>query len=550
MRGLLLSAVLVAVFVPQAAKAYPECAADGNVDACTSDELERLRQDFAIAPTTNRALICPEWDSGRVTTHVQECIYKQESLNRCDERFEAIDPTVIASNDPEGALVQPLKQQSYEALRNVPDALPIPALESVGQRVLPGLDVSALVATADLEQPQTLGATYRADWIRLGPIRANLAAFATPEPELNPVVQQRLVERDQGEFALQQQGELRLGDDLLYSVNANVVNTWFGRDMRPHAKSFTRLFPAVDEAEPNNALLEAMNGVLATIEVLDGRNWAEQTRNVGIVQCALAGKQRARRQQLAELESLPLGSFWKLVHNQPEVSLTYRRLDRDGFVGAEMDSFRIALESGLFNNVASMKLFSDCDSSMEGQACKQRLKDVAQGWAFRSGLGMRIYYEQGDLADLTVSVPGLAPGGGGGGGLLPLPGGGGAVAPDQITVEGGRVRQYGFSIGFLASRNISPLSGPVAQLLGNGDAGEGRTGQRWSARLDFGMDWYQFDRQPARVNHENVRVVLTLKNGGLSVPVYLLYRTQSEFSANLPGDNRLAVGLGTTWSVF
>jgi hypothetical protein len=425
---------------------------------------------------------------------------------------------------------EPLNQaldQTRSVIRNVVTAVDIPGLGGVVDDTLPGYWLSYLAANELLEDPQSLGmsATLPELWI----LRGKVSLFAAPDPEVSPVIRQALIDRDLGELALRRESELELTDDYLLKAELSLAGEWFGRDMDDHPLDQTRLIRTtfagfdIGTIDTETAKFSDLGGALQQIH---GDQWAEDPSRIELVACAVDAVRRLDQTADERAGDAPLNEFWKLIHNQPQLGVSYRGLQRDGFVGADSHGYRVRFSTGLFNNVTFMKLFPGCRSGLRGDRCDDIFKWLTAWPTFKYGVGLSVYYESGNLADIEINLNEL----GSGGGLLPIFPGDDDAEP--IRVDGGDYTRYGWSLG-------ATLRGPTP---------ERPDPRAWTVRIDGGMDYFRYERQPARLDHDVARVVLTLRRGEVEFPLYLMHRTDTEFGTGLVDD--LVIGLGTSWGLF
>lgn len=69
-------------------------------------------------------------------------------------------------------------------------------------------------------------------------------------------------------------------------------------------------------------------------------------------------------------------------------------------------------------------------------------------------------------------------------------------------------------------------------------------------RIDGGVDYYRYQRDPVRIDHNVARVTLTYRRGSFSFPFHLMYRTESEFDADLGDDVVVGLGVQSSFSQF
>ncbi len=432
------------------------------------------------------------------------------------------EPATNTPQPPVKALVdgvlQQLDQGLSQALDNVATGLGVPALTGVVQNFAETA-LDSLIHIEDLEEPQTLG--YRIALPELGWLQPRLTTYATPLPELNPILKKRLSEEGRAQLLTAKEGGLDFGDDYYVAIDVSVNGPYFGRKLEDHLADRQRLTKTLNLSRD----LQNQRDAAALLQ-LDN---ATDRRALAIATAAL---HQSEELVWSRIGNARLNEFWKFIHNQPQLDLQFKRLKREDVVGADASSFRLGFSSGLIN-LTWLKLFSGCDAKLgNGEDCLNAYTRWSESWLLKHGAGIAAYYEQGDIADLSIELPPLAAGLGDLllGQLLP----GEALGlgfsdddPNRFVIDGGRYQRYGWAIG-------ATLTNPEW----------GQKNSR-SLRADFGTDYYRYDRDPVRLDHEVMRFTLTWRWGDLSLPLNLMYRSKTEFEANL--NDTLAVGIGLSY---
>jgi hypothetical protein len=423
------------------------------------------------------------------------------------------------------APVKELVNEALDVLNRTATTLGQPGLGGAVDNLLPGSLLSYLQHVGEeLDDPQSLGLSWSSE--KLGWFSVRLSGFATPEPEINPLLERRLAaDGNSDRFAERVEG-LDITDDYFFSAEVSLLTPWTGRHPASYVQTHINLsnnffLPEYDHAQ---ALAELI-GVLDTESTLDDPATAEA------VACAGRAAQEYWGTLVARQKTGYLGGFHRLVHNQPQLTFRYRQLHRNAIVGADSRSYRLWFGSGIGNNLSWLRLFGDCGDNARQAGCHRDYSAMADSWLMRHGVGFSGYFERGDLLDLVLQLPPPAVGDGGDGGLLglPLPGGGGPPAGNQsFTIEGGDYRRFGWAMG-------ATLRYPQGER--GGDNG-------YSLRVDSGADYFRYDAGNARLDHEVYRLTFTYKMRGISVPFHAMYRTRTEFTAESGLFDDVVVGIG------
>lgn len=403
------------------------------------------------------------------------------------------------------------------ALNGVATGLGIPAVSGVVED-FQALAVDSLLNLETLEEPQTLG--VRVPLPRLFWLQPRLTTYATPLPELNPLLEKRLVEDGRAQLLSDSEDDLSPGDDYFYALDVSLLGPWFGRELSDNHRVRQNLLSSVTQSENSQLMLAAVKRLKLRDE-----------RDRKALAYAVADLADFEQRVWHRISGAGLNDFWKLIHNQPQLDLQVKRLKRDDLVGAEASSWRVSFSTGLAN-LTWLRLFGDCNAELNNVACPGVYREWINSWVLRHGVGLSAYYEQGDIADLSVQLPPLAAGAVGLvlQDLLPGEALGLGIDPDdpnRFVIDGGRYQRFGIGLG-------ATLTDPKPALATS-----------TSLRLDLGADYYRYDRSPVRLDHEVMRMTLTWRRGAISIPLNLMYRSESEFEANL--DDKVAVGLGVSY---
>ncbi|MBR9812352.1 hypothetical protein GYB61_00675 [bacterium] len=409
-----------------------------------------------------------------------------------------------------------------EQLGNIATSLPLPSLNGAVPGLLDAVQGTALQAFNTLEDPQTAGLSVGLG--RIGNFRVRLGGFVAPQPELNPLLETTLVDRDQLEFGRAAERDFDVGDDYLVNVEVAIVSQWLGRDIHFHRAHQVNLLRTAWEkpGDPTQTYQQV------AFKIAD--DWQDHADKRLAVACAADILGAHYERAVERIRTTPFADFWRFLHNQPQLIFSARRLHRDTFVGANADAYKVWFGTGLANNLTWAKLFGACDSGLNGPGCPKELRDMNKHWPMRAGLGLAAYYEAGQLDDVTVELPPMDAMGGGGG-LLP-PVGGGAADNNRFELPGVDYEQFGVSLGFVI-KGHNPEQAPSA---------------RSSVRLDAGWDWYRYEANPVRADFDVQRITLTFRRGPLSIPIHVLFRTESEFQIDTV--DRVSFALGAGYSLF
>lgn len=400
-------------------------------------------------------------------------------------------------------------QTTRELTKTVAKELPTPALSGVIDDFFSTQLFSYLQGIGDLDEPQSLGYTFTLDKVPY--IRARVSAFATPDPNINPRLKAQLVGQNQALSLGKIEDDLDIGDDYLIDGTVALVTKWIGPEFN-HSASASELLVFRTRADRATEYLTALQQI--PLKVVDKKR---DPVEVARASCLL--------QRLTAINYIDPGrympDFWKLVANQPQLSIRYRRLHRDGTVGASADSFRIRAASGLSN--LTWLMMSGCKNGFGTPACVAAYDKEFGSWRLRHGLGIAAYYERGKIADISIDIPffdeSTLP-------ELPLP----LPLPEEagdgtFRLDGGRYQRFGAALGMSL---LDPSPEDVVPQ---------------SMRVDLAGDIYRYQNDPVRVDHEVARITLTYRRGPLSFPFHVMYRTRSEFEARLGED--LVVGIGS-----
>ncbi len=459
--------------------------------------------------------------SGR---HLSQCRTDITSSELRDS-YTDTNEEVIAQYLPAKPALEAASGFARDLLEEVVTDLPIPALGGViddfNTRLLPAL----LQASDQLAEPQTLGLSWNLP--ELFDLKMRLGAYANPQVELNPALESALIERAQlGQFRSKERS-LSERDDYALNLDLTVVGQWIGRDIGDHAYAHSRISRTVIAGKDLEGGDFESRVYLNVARVL--MKGAPDDSQLGAASCALDLYNRVSREDFRRLENSSLDKFWSLVHNQPQLTFSARQVRRDALIGADIESYRVKFSSGLFNNINFLKWTGACDRELGGHGCGRAYQKMANGFASRYGLGLAAYYEWGSLADVSVPLPSLVddtlqP-------LLPPLVNDRLADNDEVFhLEGGEYRRYGWNLGAMLK----------AEMTSNGVLKD-------SLRIDGGMDYYRYDHDPVRVDHEVARLTITYKRGDFSIPFHLMYRAKTEFEADLGDDLVFGVGLQSSF---
>lgn len=430
--------------------------------------------------------------------------------------------------------------QGKDLVENAVANSPAPSLLGTIDSFLPTLLPNVLQTIGELEEPQNLGfawVPFSIKWLKL-----RVGAFATPEPKLNPVLEATLIQRGQLE-TISAERDTDIGDDYVVAADVTVEGPLFGQNMdyygKPHA--WLARTALVGKDLPDNVSTPSTEMLNDYDAITDTPNWEQDPKQFQAAACALSIYTDLRTDATRRRAQARIGEFWRLIHNQPQVTFSGRWLEREDVVGASAYSWRVKLSSGLFNNLDWLRALGGCSFQLRGDRCAARYKKVMEGMPMRSGLGASFYYEAGRLDDLSYPLPPLASDGNDAP-LLNLPGFP-TLSPEatdqasRLSIPGSGFIRRGWSVGF-------SLKDPqIDEKL------------KESLRIDGGIDYYRYknDRlyaegDVARLDHNVTRITLTYRRGPLSIPIHLMYRTKTEFTIS-PTDD-LVFGLGAQGSLF
>jgi hypothetical protein len=419
----------------------------------------------------------------------------------------------VAEHAPGGLLATKAANDVAQLVDSAATAVPV--LGGAIDNFLPGVRPAALQALGELEDPQTLGAAVALP--RLGWIVLRVGGFANPVPRLNPMVEDAATSRNQLEAV---DRDFEPEDDYYVTGDLSLVGPWFGREGRDHVAAQSRLSRSVmagydianDQDNPRQPLSD-----VATYVTIPAGAAAIDADEANALACAAELYNRMTAEANRRVRRGYLGDFWRFVHNQPQLTIAGRRFYRDDLVGADSHGTRATFSTGLLNNLTFLKLMRwRCSTELGGDGCASLYQRMAEWPMMRHGLGLSAYYERGNIADVSVTLPAIA-------GLVPQP-----ALP--VPIEGGDYERYGWSVGFSlheaddATKDASLRVPPT------------------SIRLDGGTDYFEYETGAARLDHKVTKLTLTYRRGNVSVPVHLMYRTQSEFEAEVADE--IVIGLG------
>ncbi|MBB3046619.1 hypothetical protein FHR99_000855 [Litorivivens lipolytica] len=490
--------------------------------------LEPHRADCRLAGPNPRLQYC--LTESKATIDRLRCLQAHGSAVVSGASVEQRDDRVKSAQDrfaAGGDLQQALLKQTLDRVKAVVSTSPLPALAGVADDFTNTLVPTLLEASGGLNEPQTLGLSVVLP--RFLGLRVKLGGYSNPDAELNPLLEKTLLERGQLAGFREQEARLDLGDDYYLSADVSVLGRWLGRDPMDHGRDQSALaWQLMADAPPGQDALSRRFQEAATKIVADA---AFSESDIAAVDCAVYQYRKESQQAQARIAQSGLNDFWRLVHNQPQLILGYRRLHRDDLVGADSRTYKIKLSSGLFNNVNFLRWTSRCDKHLGGDDCPQAMDDMLQSWAMRHGLGLALYFEESDLAILRVELPELASAGSA---LTPPLLQQQIVGDDDVfRLEGGNYQRFGWSVG------TELIQMPSSDRE-----------SKSSLRLDAGMDYYRYDRDLLRADHDVSRVTLTYRRGLFSFPFHLMYRSETEFEADLGDDLVVGIGVQSSFSQF
>lgn len=459
----------------------------------------------------------------------RNCLRTADSTTVTIAGAERSDPRVATAREqfaPAGDLLAQQVEFGLARVTEVVTTSSLPALAGVADDFVNTLVPSLLEANAGLNEPQTLGLSVALP--RFMGLKVKLGGYSNPDAELNPVLEATLLERGQLASFREQAQRLALGDDYYLSADVALLGRWFGRDPRDHGLEQSRLaWQMMAGSTPRGQDLPSRRFQNAAMWLANDSGFS--SADIATTDCVYFHYQQAREQEKAGIARGGLNNFWRLVHHQPQWIMGYRRLHRDELVGADRRIYKLKFSSGLFNNVNFLRWTSRCDNDLSGTRCPEAMQDMLQSFAMRYGLGMALYYEHGELADIRVDLPETNSSTSA---LLPTLVQQQLVDGDDVfRLDGGDYRRYGWSVG----AELIPMSSTP------GD-------NKASFRLDAGMDYYRYDRDLLRVDHDVSRITLTYRRGRFSFPFHVMYRSETEFEADLGDDLVLGIGVQSSFS--
>ena len=501
-------------------------------DVCSADDLARAA---ALKTIGTHASECRATATYRAK--LLDCMRPAGGTPR-DSRYCAFQ---IRSNEAPGKSEQTIRAgiAAYEPdpdanalLEQVVGGLAMPALSGTLENFLPGVQPELLQSLNNLADPQTLGVSANGT---LAWLRFRVSGFAAPEPELSPALRQVLEARGQVESFGTQERSLDVGDDYYVTGEVTVLGPWFGRDFSAHSVAQTRLARtlwagvdvAVTDDLPIQSLIDAEKALL--IDSAADVSQADLVRQLNALACSAERTVHMLNEAQARQANAHISQFWRLVHNQPQLTISGRWLHRNEIVGADSRSVRVRLSTGLFNNVTWMKLTRRCDRHLGGNACPKQFEQMIDHPLFGWGLGATGYYEWGTLADVTLDLPSLPIGTTIPALPLPVTITPGPAGTDRYELTGGDYSTYGWSVG-------ATLKAPELNEEKN---------KRTSVRIDGGYDYYRYRNHPVRTDHSAARITLTIRRGQFSFPLHIMYRAETEFEARV--NDKVAFGIGSSY---
>ena len=342
---------------------------------------------------------------------VFDCFVELTSETGSEQAREQFNTALVEYQDGGSALKSALNGVQT-LVRNVVADSPVPALNGTLDSFVPVLLPTLLQPFGDLEEPQTVG--FSVTLPRLLWFKARAGGFVNPVPKINPALEGALVTRGGSVAGAPRQSDLDIGDDYYVTADVTVQGPWLGREPSFHGAALSRLARTAiagrdlaGESMDSNQFLEVGTALRRTR--YQGQD------NETAAACAAEMYNRVSHQEWLRRSQAHLGEFWRFVHNQPQLIVSYRRLHRDDVVGASSTSYRARFSTGILNNVTWLKLLPGCTGDLGGDNCATLYERLLQWPTMTYGLGLSAYYEQGNLLDVNVALPPL-PGGG-----LPLP---------------------------------------------------------------------------------------------------------------------------------
>lgn len=438
----------------------------------------------------------------------------------------------------EVAKVLPAGSSGAEMIDATAVPLPLPGLAGALPSLLPG-GTFAFVQSAvnEIDDSHTLGGVLNAalgpftsietDWLAVG-----FGGFLTPNPKINPVLKSRLLDTQRTDLLRDLDGSDNPLDDSLYQLQLTPLWHWFGRNI----KWFDNL--------SNNLVDSAMNPPEADVQVVGvhspddinshfSKHKAADKRVREVAACMANSDYAQSKRNEALAERKRLGEFYRLVNNQPQIVYSAKELRRSGPIGANVRSQRFTLSSGILNNVDFLRLTKGCTMSLADadvkrtwpeneNPCTHEYMTMLNSFFTRHDVAASVFYEWGNLAKFTFDIPAAesTPG-------LPLP----PILGDgeTLVVEGGGYEQFGAALGMAIT---SPsLDDP----------------RKISSRIDLVHEWLKYDNNLFRVDHTVTRLTLTYRMGALSLPLHLVYRSNSEFKADALENFAVGLGIGAAW---
>ncbi len=481
------------------------------LDQCSGQSLARLQSCLAIPGKTPFTCFDEIAETGLKVDDPREATNTQ-AFNQS-----------VADSGPQGKLTETGLKDVRQLVGAVAADSPIPALNGTLDSFLPTLLPTLLQPFGDLEEPQTAG--FSMTLPRFLWMQARVGGFVNPVPKINAALEGALRSRGQLELG-PRATELDPGDDYYVTADITFLGSWFGREYSDHRNALSRLSrTAIVGRDVGDQSFDS--AVYRNVGVTLGEDGYSDSESQKAAACAADIYNRIATKEQVRFDAVDVNEFWRFVNNQPQLIFSYRRLHRDEVVGADATTYRVRLTSGLLNNVTSLILLPGCKRGLGGDGCPKLYQNLRRWPTMTHGLGMSAYYEWGNLADIRVPLP-LLPADGVPGLPLPLPGLPVALDGNDFFVSGGDFRRFGWTIG-------GSLQDPKL--------GENPT----SIRLDGGVDYYRYDNDPARLDHHVARVTLTYRRGRFSIPLHLMYRTKTEFEADLGND--VVLGLGTQFAL-
>jgi hypothetical protein len=219
-----------------------------------------------------------------------------------------------------------------------------------------------------------------------------------------------------------------------------------------------------------------------------------------------------------------LDQFAKLQHNQPDIVLRYRRLQRKAVIEANAWNVNLTASTGLFNT-DWLRTIGACGSEFKGKDCITEYENELRSSLMDISPSLSVYGEVGRITDLTIPLDSTLPIDLGP--LLPpIPG----LPAQELTIEGGKYWRYGGALGAMVE--------PVHES----------NGIVYSTRIDFAYDAWKLANNAERLDYDVLRLTVTRRIGAVSLVLNLMCRDRAKFRDANIAPNGVTAGLG--YSIF